>query len=1265
MIQKSKRRRGWWLASICIALIGVLAVLSPGGAHAASHEYQVYPSVQKMEYKDSRWILRSNVQTVVEAGVDDDTKARLDEVLALKNLVAQPQDQLQETPRQTRVLVGIHGSGGVVDAYVQKLVQAGKLSYDEGLFDKTDAYLLASIPGGNDAPDTLLVLGRNTDASFYGLTTLFQIFQQVNGLTLESFVCQDFADVVSRGFIEGYYGNPWTTKNRVNLMHWGGYYKLNAYVYAPKDDPKHRTDWRDLYTDSEIQDQLAPQAKAGNASKVRFVYALAPFHDSDGARRPFRFNSEANYQADLQDLKAKYKQTIDAGVRQIALLADDSRDWGKTYGNEATYLRILNDLTSWIHELQAQKTSEGKAMYEGLKDTILYCPALYSYTGAGEAWYKKMPPNVQVVMTGGRTFGISHHGYAERFKANTERAPFLWINWPCTDMARNFSFDWLTMGGHNTFLKSDVVPGDLDGIMLNPMQQSEPSKQGIFMMADYSWKLWESEAEADQAWRDSFSYIEHNSPVATVASDGLRDLSANMQVHRDGGIDGPINDPQYDRSNKWWKNNESNYELGSTNILETLTRVAEKLRTASASASELDELRLVYEQLGVAAREYREGAGDQELFAQMEPFVGSWDDTARAACAYVDSAKAALAGDAVTARTKRTEADEAYTASQSGHKLDYLGRQKDARVGLVVVTPTLTALKNYTARVVNGANGASQPTETTVSYTRIKPTTWATHDGEAAVTDNDESTFCWFQGTSSDTTPAGASVTVTYPEPRHAREFTFVQTTPDGDAIQEGTFEYMDSTGTWHTIGAIDGTQKQNFALDAAVDVKALRVTNTRNLPKWWKVYEIGLTEEEPDPSVVRQELQAAIDAAHTVSTETLASWIRTSKEAFTQALTAAEAGINNNQLTPTDLKKLAQNLRTVREGVKRYADTTKAELEQQHKDARAYTPISFARYERVYQAFLQALDAADNLAESRGKQLAAQLNSALNNLVVDRTEHDRAELALADSSVLVESEYSADSWARVVSAKDALKTALVADVAAQASATEYVGLRTRLEEAIAALAAPDPNAPSADNPSVTPGDNNSGVTPSTTQPLQRYKVTFLVDGRVWDEQEVQAGEHAHEPQAPAKEGWTFRYWAVLEQMTPQPRSARRPAAASDVPTRFDFTQPILGHMTLSAFFTQNAPASGGVSSAGGSTEIEKTPVQPSVRDEGMQPDGAPSKPKSGATSTQAPTNKQPSKNLRVRKLARTGDTSLFVGFAVAVVAGASLYAGTVAAKRR
>ena len=42
------------------------------------------------------------------------------------------------------------------------------------------------------------------------------------------------------GVIEGFYGTPWTWEARGELAEWCGARGLRDYVYAPKDDPKHR-----------------------------------------------------------------------------------------------------------------------------------------------------------------------------------------------------------------------------------------------------------------------------------------------------------------------------------------------------------------------------------------------------------------------------------------------------------------------------------------------------------------------------------------------------------------------------------------------------------------------------------------------------------------------------------------------------------------------------------------------------------------------------------------------------------------------------------------------------------------------------------------------------------------------------------------------------------------------------------------------------------------------------------------------------------------
>lgn len=50
---------------------------------------------------------------------------------------------------------------------------------------------------------------------------------------------------------------------------------MNTYLYAPKDDVKHRHSWRDLYTLEEEQ-QLKCLIQESADSGVLFIFALSP-----------------------------------------------------------------------------------------------------------------------------------------------------------------------------------------------------------------------------------------------------------------------------------------------------------------------------------------------------------------------------------------------------------------------------------------------------------------------------------------------------------------------------------------------------------------------------------------------------------------------------------------------------------------------------------------------------------------------------------------------------------------------------------------------------------------------------------------------------------------------------------------------------------------------------------------------------------------------------------------------------------------------------
>lgn len=50
---------------------------------------------------------------------------------------------------------------------------------------------------------------------------------------------------------------------------------MNSYLYAPKDDYKHRAYWRELYTVEEA-DHLSSLIMAAKENGMCFIYAISP-----------------------------------------------------------------------------------------------------------------------------------------------------------------------------------------------------------------------------------------------------------------------------------------------------------------------------------------------------------------------------------------------------------------------------------------------------------------------------------------------------------------------------------------------------------------------------------------------------------------------------------------------------------------------------------------------------------------------------------------------------------------------------------------------------------------------------------------------------------------------------------------------------------------------------------------------------------------------------------------------------------------------------
>ncbi len=472
-------------------------------SQAESEEYKIYPTPQSIVYTTGTTDISTDVNVVYSTGIDQYTKDHVKDVFALLGDDVTLSESDAAAEGRTSLLVGIKGEESpAADYFETHMISAADL------FSEPDSYALEINNG------TIAILGVSTDAAFYGLTSLKHIFQQVENREVRNLRIEDFADVKTRGFIEGYYGNPWSHEDRKDLMTFGGDYKLNGYFYAPKDDPKHNSKWRELYTEEELQ-KHGELAEAGNRSKCYYIYALHPF-----MHNAVRFDS--NYQSDLQIIKDKFDQMMSVGVKQFAILGDDA---AVPSNNPQHYVTLMTDLTEWIKTKQDQ--------YPGLKSDMIFCLADYMGNGSSKEMQtlKQLPDSVSIIQTGGRIWGKVGPSFNDPFYEKMGRPAFMWINWPCSDNTK----DGLIMGGAEAVLKPNTNRDTVNGIVRNPMQQSELSKQGLFTNADYAWNIWSNADHYTQVWNDSFSYIDHGTHEETAGSNAYRELSKHMKNSRQIG----------------------------------------------------------------------------------------------------------------------------------------------------------------------------------------------------------------------------------------------------------------------------------------------------------------------------------------------------------------------------------------------------------------------------------------------------------------------------------------------------------------------------------------------------------------------------------------------------------------------------------------------------------------------------------------------------------------------------------------------------------
>ena len=785
MIKRSKKYLAVLLAG-AIALSNITGSIQVSAKIITSgvQEYEIYPVPQHSEYKESSFSVGDNVNVIFESGVDIYTRNRLTEILKNQNITFQVSDDMVEG--KTNVLIGINDSGELVDNYFNSEVPHEETFFDE----KTDAHLVYSNDG------VIGVLGEDADSAFYGVTTLKHVFNQLDNNEIKEFRIDDYADVAYRGFIEGYYGNPWSNEDRAALMTYGGDYKLNQYIFAPKDDPYHNSKWRELYPEEKLEG-IKKLAAAGEESKTRYVYALHPFMNN-----AIRFDTDENYQEDLNIIKAKFTQLLESGVRQFGILADDA---SVPPQGASSYVRLLNDLTEWLRE--QQKT------YTDLKDDIIFCPNDYMGSGASEQLKEinKAGDNVSIVMTGGRIWGEVSQEFATNFKNNIAsegyegREPYFWINWPCSDNSKKH----LIMGGNDTFLHPGVQPESVKGIVLNPMQQAEANKSALFAVADYSWNIWENKDQANQNWQDSFKYMDHGTAEETESSTALREISKHM-----------INQNMDSRVTALQE---------SVELAPKLNAFKEKYESGANIKEDAEELIQEFTKLKEAAAYYKENPGNTRTRNQIIYWLNCWEDTTNAAINYLKSAIAVEEGNKEEIWNCYSEAQAAFEQSKT-YGFHYVDHTEYAEVGVQHIVPFIKFMGESLSGVVSSIVNPNKVITTFITNRKDSPTGNTTN-----AFDNNAATEIVYK--SPNKIEEGTFVGVKYNKKVKVNTIEFLMGAKANlnDTMAKAKIQYTEDGKTWVDLNDEIYTSPQEIRVDNLdLEVQGIRLIATEAKENTW-----------------------------------------------------------------------------------------------------------------------------------------------------------------------------------------------------------------------------------------------------------------------------------------------------------------------------------------------------------------------------------------------------------------------------------------------
>ena len=467
---------------------------------------------------------------------------------------------------------------------------------------KEQGYVLKTSNGTNEKGQ-ITIVGADADGTYYGVMTLLQLFKQkTSDGRIAEVTISDYPDVEFRGYVEGFYGFPWSFNDRKELFEDTSLYKMNTYIYAPKDDPYHRDSWRTLYPAEEAEN-LTALAQIAADNNMEFCWTIHPGAD-------YSYNGDSDY----NKLIAKLEQVYSFGVRQFGIFYDDL---SYSVANGTRHATVINNAYQYLQD-----------KYGDVKPFIT---VLTRYTNSwGADMYSYFRPFMQlinedtiVLWTGNSTMSAITYDYFQwpQNQTGIDRDFGVWWNYPVNDYC----------DGHLLMSPLHCLDNDVTNIcsfFLNPMSEADASKVAIYSGADYSWNM--GDFDSQSSWERAIYEL------VPEANEAFERFADNIGYVNEGS---------------GFVFEESVYLEEDLNNFETALQTGEGLETA------LQTLKERFEEI-VTDADALKLIEDAELLEEITVYLDAYKVLGQAGTTVMEAYEAAMTGDIEACIAKTSEASE-------------------------------------------------------------------------------------------------------------------------------------------------------------------------------------------------------------------------------------------------------------------------------------------------------------------------------------------------------------------------------------------------------------------------------------------------------------------------------------------------------------------------------------------------------------------------------------------------------------------------------